>query len=96
MPLATLSPIRLSRAATTKLIARRFTSHSQGAGSVSSKSLMSKIRLRSGVANKPKFNRWQSPQACTSIPEVGVVARSYAIKPAEPRKKVNGLRNMRP
>ena len=40
----------LSRQASTKLAARRFTSHSQGAGSVSSRSLMSKITRRSGVA----------------------------------------------
>ncbi|MNT89583.1 hypothetical protein D3C72_2303370 [compost metagenome] len=86
----------MSRAATAKLIAKRLTSHSQGAGRVSSKSLMSKIRLRSGVANKPKFIRWQSPQAWTWMPVVGVAARSWAINPAEPRKKVKGLRSMRP
>ena len=42
----------LSRQARTKLVARRFTSHSQGAGSVSSRSLMSKITRRSGVAKR--------------------------------------------
>jgi hypothetical protein len=66
------------RAATTKLVASRFTSHSKGARRVSSKSLMSKTRLRSGVANPPKFIRWQSPQAWTSIPLVGVASRSKA------------------
>ena len=47
----------LSRQASTKLAARRFTSHSQGAGRVSSRSLMSKITRRSGVANAPKLSR---------------------------------------
>ncbi|MCY1181367.1 hypothetical protein D9M73_218670 [compost metagenome] len=72
------------------------TSHSQGAGRVSSKSLMSNTRLRSGVAKKPKLSRWQSPQACTRMPVLGMVARSWAIRPAEPRRKVKGLRSMRP
>ena len=40
----------LLRQARTKLAARRLTSHSQGAGRVSSRSLMSKTRRRSGVA----------------------------------------------
>ncbi|MNY46060.1 hypothetical protein D3C86_1812060 [compost metagenome] len=71
-------------------------SHSQGAGRDSSKSFRSKTRLRSGVAKKPKFSRWQSPQACTRMPVLGVVARSWAISAAEPRRKVNGLRSMRP
>jgi hypothetical protein len=44
------SPKLLSRPATTRLAARRFTSHSQGPGSVSSKSLTSKSRVRSGEA----------------------------------------------
>ena len=57
--------------ATAKLAARRLTSHSHGAGSVSSKSLMSKTRLRSGVAKMPKFSRWQSPHACTCRPVLG-------------------------
>ena len=47
----------LSRQASTKLAARRFTSHSQGAGRVSSRSLMSKITRRSGVANAPKLQQ---------------------------------------
>src|SRR6266566_8495328 len=74
------------RPATTILAARRFTSHSQGPGSVSSKSLTSKTRLRSGVAKKPKLLRCASPQICTLIPETGVFARSLAITPAEPSK----------
>ena len=56
---------------TTKLAARRFTSHSHGAGSVSSRSLMEKMILRSGVANPPKLERWASPQHCTWIPGRG-------------------------
>ena len=75
----------LWRPAITKLVARRLTSHSQGAGSVSSKSFMSKIMWRSGVANAPKFIRWQSPQACTRIPEAGVAERSAAMIAAAPR-----------
>ncbi len=44
-------------AASTKLAASRFKSHSHGPCSVSSKSLMSKMIRRSGVANPPKFIR---------------------------------------
>jgi hypothetical protein len=73
------------RAATTKLVASRLTSHSQGPGSVSSKSLRPKDRFRSGVANSPKLSRWASPQACTVIPVTGVVARSWAITAGAPR-----------
>ena len=76
---------RLFRPAITKLAARRLTSHSHGAGSVSSKSLMSKIKRRSGVANPPKLSRWQSPQACTRTPVTGVCARSPAMMAAAPR-----------
>ena len=67
------SDMPLTRPATTKLAASRFRSHSHGARSVSSKSLISKIRLRSGVAKSPKLRRWQSPQACTAMPVVGVL-----------------------
>jgi len=69
----------------TTLPARRFTSHSQGAGIVSSKSLMSKISRRSGVAKPPKLSRWASPQAWTRRPVVGVWARSLAMIAAAPR-----------
>ena len=58
----------LSRQATTKLAARRLTSHSHGAGSVSSRSLMEKMTLRSGVAKPPKLHRWASPQHWTRMP----------------------------
>jgi hypothetical protein len=44
----------------------------------------------------PKFSRWQSPQACTRSPVLGVVLRSCAMSAAEPRRKVKGLRSMRP
>ncbi len=73
------------RAAITMLAHSRFTSHSHGAGWVSSKSFTSKARLRSGVANRPKFRRWASPHACTRIPLLAVVARSAAITAGEPR-----------
>src|SRR5580765_3313484 len=77
------------RAARTKLVASRFTSHSNGPGRVSSKSVMSKTSARSGVAKPPKFIRWQSPQHCTVSPADGVPFRSYACRIAEPRKKAN-------
>ena len=40
----------------------RLMSHSQGPGSVSSKSFTSKTRSRSGEAYPPKLRRWASPQ----------------------------------
>ena len=58
-----------SRPAISKLAARRLTSHSQGPGRVSSKSLTSNTRLRSGAAKTPKFERWASPQSCTWSPD---------------------------
>ena len=65
--------------------ARRRTSHSKGPGLVSSKSLMSKMMLRSGAANIPKFDRWASPQSCVMRPLFGLAARSQAITAALPR-----------
>jgi hypothetical protein len=50
---------RLSR-----LAARRFTSTLHGPGAVSSKSLTSKKRWRSGEPKTPKLHRWASPQIC--------------------------------
>ena len=76
---------RWLRAASTKEATSRLTSHSQGAGNVSSRSLMSKISRRSGVAKPPKFIRWASPHAWTWMPVVGVLARSAAMTPADPR-----------
>ena len=52
---AALKP--LARPAMTMLAASRLTSHSQGPGSVSSKSLASNTRRRSGDANRPKFEQ---------------------------------------
>ena len=75
----------LKRAAISMLTARRFTSHSHGPGSVSSKSLTSNTSARSGEANTPKFDKWASPQHCTFSPERGVDARSWAMSSAAPR-----------
>jgi aryl-alcohol dehydrogenase-like predicted oxidoreductase len=83
--LATRSFRPLSRQATRKLVARRLRSHSHGPGRVSSRSLMEKMTLRSGVANPPKLLRWASPQHWTRIPLVGVDARSAAMVRAAPR-----------
>ena len=68
-----------SRPATAKLATSRFTSHSNGPGSVSSKSLMLNISRRSGAAKAPKLDRCASPQSCTSSPVRGSAARSAAI-----------------
>jgi hypothetical protein len=78
------------------LAASRFTSHSNGPGQVSSKSLQSKTRRRSGAEKTPKFERWASPQSCAVSVVVGVCARSAAITAAEPRKKAKGEASMRP
>ena len=76
---AVASSIPFSRLATKALAARRFTSHSKGPGHVSSKSLRSNTSVRSGLAKIPKFRRCASPQSCTVSPDVGIVARSWAI-----------------
>ena len=54
---------RFWRPATTRLVASRLTSHSQGPGRVSSKSFTSKTWSRSGVPKIPKLERWASPQS---------------------------------
>mgnify|MGYP006974896277 CR=1 FL=1 len=82
---AALGPNPFERPAITKLAVSLLTSHSQGAGSVSSRSLMEKMTFLSGVANPPKLHKWASPHACTNIPELGVLARSADILKAEPR-----------
>jgi hypothetical protein len=82
MPLASKP---LSRAATTTLAARRFTSQSKEAGSVSSKSFTSKTSRRSRAAYMPKLSRCASPQHCTRMSVVGRCARSHAIGAAAPR-----------
>ena len=74
-----------SRPARTNEAARRKTSHSKGPGFVSSKSLMSKMTLRSGAANMPKFDRWASPHSWVTSPEFGIDARSAVMMPAPPR-----------
>ena len=85
-----------SRPATAKLATSRLTSHSNGPGSVSSKSLMLKISRRSGAAKTPKFDRWASPHSWTSSPVRGSPARSAAIGYAAPRKNVNAETSIRP
>ncbi len=75
----------LSRPATARLAASRLTSHSNGPGRLSSKSLTSKTSRRSGEANAPKLDRCASPHNCTRSPEAGVMARSAAIGSAAPR-----------
>src|SRR5204863_7397313 len=61
----------LLRAAIVKLAAIRFTSYSNGPGSVSSKSFKSNSSFRSGEANTPKFDRWASPHSWVGRPAVG-------------------------
>ena len=68
----------LLRQAITKLAARRLTSHSQGAGSVSSRSWMSKMIRRSGVAKPRKFA------------EVGVAARLHANAGGRRHRQIHG------
>ena len=93
---ASLAVNSRSRAAMTTLAASRLRSHSHGPGRVSSKSLTSKISLRSGEANSPKLDRWASPQTWALRPDRGVVAKSEAMISAAPRKKVNGETSIRP
>ncbi len=61
------------RPAISRLAARRCTSHSNGPGRVSSKSLRSKTSWRSGAANPPKLERWASPHSWTPRPVFGVL-----------------------
>ena len=75
----------LLRPAMVKLAAMRFTSYSNGPGSVSSKSFRSNTSLLSGEANTPKLDRWASPHSCTISPAVGVPSRSAAMILAAPR-----------
>ena len=57
-------------AAIIMLAARRLTSHSQGPGRVSSKSLTSNTSRRSGEAKTPKLDRCASPQHWTVRPRM--------------------------
>ena len=75
----------LLRAAIVKLAAKRFTSYSNGPGSVSSKSFRPNTKVRSGDANTPKLERCASPHSCTDRPAVGVSFRSAAMIFAAPR-----------
>ncbi len=59
------------RPAISKLATSRFTSHSNGPGWVSSKSLMSNARRRSAEPNRPKFDRCASPHSWTVRPLFG-------------------------
>ncbi len=74
-----------ARPAMTRLAESRLTSHSQGPGSVSSKSLMSNINCRSGEASSRKFSRCASPHSWAVSPERGLSARSDAMIAAAPR-----------
>ena len=65
---APLSETRFSRARITREASNRLTSHSNGPGSVSSKSRRSKERLRSGVRQSPKFSTCASPHIWTVMP----------------------------
>ena len=62
---------RIWRPATTTLAARRLTSHSHGAGRVSSKSLMSKTSGARAWRSRRSSTDGQSPQACTRMPDGG-------------------------
>ena len=75
----------LLRQAIVKLAAIRFTSYSNGPGSVSSKSFTSNSKIRSGEANRPKLDRCASPHSWTSSPATGVSFRSAAMTVAAPR-----------
>ncbi len=79
-----------ARPATTRLAASRMRSHSQAPGKVSSKSLMSNSRSRSGEANRPKFDRCASPHAWTVMPlsgSRGQVRRHRQRRPAVERER---------
>ena len=68
-----------TRPASIRLVAIRFTSHSNGATIVSSKSLMSNTSRPSGAANAPRFRTCASPHSWLHIPVFAVSDRSYAI-----------------
>src|SRR5262249_61750296 len=76
---AWLSDRPFARPASTTDATSRLTSHSQGAREVSSKSLISKMTLRSGVANPKKFMRRQSAHACKFSSVVDIRATVSAI-----------------
>ncbi len=84
-PFCSFTDSPFARAAVTNPDANRFTSHSNGPCRVSSKSLMSKTRRRSGEASSRKFSGWASPQSCTRSPVSGNGPRSAAMIAAAPR-----------
>ena len=64
-----------SRPATSMLAANRLTSHSNGPGCVSSKSLRSNTSRRSGPAKVPKLLRCASPHSCAVRPVEGTAGQ---------------------
>ena len=76
----------LLRAAMVKLAAIRFTSYSNGPGSVSSKSFRSNSRMRSGEANSAEVRQVRvAAQLGLAGPATGVSFRSAAMILAAPR-----------
>ena len=92
---ASLSLSPFAWAATAMLTASRLTSQSKEPGSVSSKSFMSNIRVRSAEANIPKLARCASPHSWTSRPLRGTLLRSDAMTAAAPRRNAKGLSAIR-
>ena len=73
------------RAATTTLAASRLTSHSNGPGRVSSKSLMSKMRRRSGAVKAAEVREVRVAAELDREAGVGAAPRSAAMIAAAPR-----------
>jgi hypothetical protein len=70
----------LLRDTTVKLAAIRFTSYSNGPGSVSSKSFRSNSSLRSGEANAPKFDRSEAVAILAQETAPGSAAETSAVR----------------
>ena len=77
------------------LAARRFTSHSNGPGRVSSKSLASKSKGPFGRGEPAEVEQVSVPAELDAELRPGVAARSVATAP-RPSEKVKGLAAMRP
>ena len=88
--------LRLMYGGDRKTLARRFKSHSQGAGRVSSKSLMSKMRLPLGRGECAEIHQVTIAAGLRQTPVFGVHDRSDAITAADPRKNANAEVSMRP
>ena len=85
------SPIPASRARDHRARRRgRFRSHSHGPWWVSSKSVTSKSRSRSGEAKIPKFARWASPLSLHGDPGGRGRGQVVAMTAAAPRRNANG------